>query len=280
MRRSLFILSVLLLLPDLVHGQDEKRVGSQPGHSAKGAMVKVITEWDSSCTGNTRGSWDNMCDSWYDEICNDSSEPSGHGSRAWWKDSFVNKGSIRDPQFVDYDRQTWGIDMRDGNHTSGRWYGKVYINASSADCKAEQNDIRLGDFDLEFLHLSSCHSMCEDNWDEWEDSFDGLHQINGFHGLMYIWAGVVGRYGDFAEDAYDLNIAEAWVDNHHSLGVLVLWPDHCPVSMVAGHSTASSAETRLSNTEYDWTFEDPTPVLTFTYDWVGGCSPSEESALP
>jgi len=302
MKTRIIPLIVAVLLLSGVTATAGEKVGSQPEHGEKGAAVKVITEWDAGCSGNTRKGWDNMCDAWYDEIRNDDSESSGgHGPRAWWGDSFISPGYIRDAQFCDVNQVSWGTDKVDdegadepdallvgmhGGHFTGtneRWNGSPYVGSSSGttgDCDISQAHMHLGDYDLEFLHLSSCHSMCRKNWDDWESTFGGVHQINGFHGLMYIWSGYSGRYKDFADDAYDLNIAESWVDNHHSYGVLYAWPDHCPVSMVVGRNSEESAETRLAGSEYDWVYDRPTGTKVYAYDWVGECNPKDENALP
>lgn len=148
----------------------------------------AITRWNAGCGGSPRDWWDNMGDAWYNEIT--SNWP------YYVKDGRYINGNIADSWFTDADVVWWGndhsyVDDADvcmiclhGSDISDRWNGSVRINESGpGDCSTSQADMIFGDLDLEFLHLSSCHSLDDNQWFfEWASSFGGLHQVDGFHG--------------------------------------------------------------------------------------------------
>jgi hypothetical protein len=294
---------VVFLLASLCLASPAWATGA-PSTSEKGALVRVITKWnDGSCDASTRTAWDNMVDSWYDDITDDRSAPSGHGSLAWWEDGFYKNGNIVDSQFCDPSLVSWGNDDGSdnadepdalmvgfhGSHFSGTYLyaGSMRVNESgTGDCYASQGNMLLGNYDLEFAHFSSCHSMCEYNWDtdvgdgdaEWFTSLGGVHQIDGFHGIMYIATTYNSRYSGFSDDAFYFSISDAWVDNQYSNGYWTGGDDHCPVALVAG-STESDVEARTANEEYDYVYGDTSPTWK-CITWIGGCDPDGEPALP
>lgn len=152
------------------------------------AKLFAITKWDAGCPGGQRDWWDDMGDAWYNELT--SNWP------LYIKDGRYINGNIADSWFTDADIVWWGndqtyVDEADvcmiclhGDDIDSRWHGSVRINESGpGDCRTSQADMVFGDLDLEFLHLSSCHSLEDNQWFfEWASSFDGLHQVDGFHG--------------------------------------------------------------------------------------------------
>jgi hypothetical protein len=265
-------------------------------------VVRVITEWDNDCDAGNRADWNNMLDSWYDEIANDDARPDGHGNRAWVKDGFHENGNIVDSDFADPSIVPWGNDDGDdrldeddvimvglhgneyGNDNS--WYGKVRVdeppdNEGDPNCRAWQHHMLLGNTDLEYLHLSSCHSLCQDNWEAWEGSFAGVHLITGFHGIMYIipWWPVL--YEDFADDAFDVSIALAWIDElYDPEHWYEVWQDgdQCPTAMASDASHAAAWD-RLLTEQYNAVLPDPA-ATGFAHIWVSGCNPDDDPALP
>ncbi|HEY3243872.1 MAG TPA: DUF6345 domain-containing protein [Phycisphaerae bacterium] len=273
---------------------------SNPPASEREVLVRVVTQWNDACSGSRRTSWDDMVRAWYNEITDGDAAPGGHGNRAWVADGFYQNGNMVDSDFTDPDLVAWGND--DGNDrlddvdvamlafhgkdaNGSRWYGKMRVNeAGGGDCKAEQDHIQLGDTDLEFLHLSSCESMNEESWwPEWSDSFAGLHQIDGFHGLMWISGSYNDRYRDFADDAFDMSIADAWIDNHYDPAH---WYeaqsyDHCPVARGVG-TGEEDCDDRMSNERYDHVYSD-IAAEDIGFDeviYISGCDPKSEGALP
>lgn len=264
----------------------------------KEAAVFGITTWDGDCDADQRDCWDDFITAWYDEISNGDALPDGHASDAW---DFVGgniDGFVVDSQFVDSESHAWGDDINnadavdalmvgmhggsdDGDH---RWYGCVKFNeAGSGNCYTYQGHIELGDHDLEFLHLSSCHSMDrEDWWNEWNSSFDGLHQIDGFHGNMWVDSDFTRAYRRFADDSFWISIAEAWLDNLYYTHWLLGNRDQCPVARVVGVDQAD-AIFRLDVERYNGVFIDPPGPDEFRRHrarYVGGCNPRGMGALP
>ncbi len=273
---------------------------SVPSTSSKSAVVRVITQWTADCSGSKRTSWDNMVRAWYDDITDNDSTPHGHGSKAWVRDGFYQNGNIVDSDFTDADVVDWGRDhwndrpddvdvcmiaLHGQDQNGERYKGTVRVDENpGGGCAAEQNHMRFGDGDLEFLHFSSCESMNEESWyPEWYETYQGLHQIDGWHGLMWISTIYNGRYRRFSDDAFDIGVAESWIDNHYDKGHWYEpWQphDHCPVPHGVGTS-ASNCESRLTHEEYDWVYGDLSHnnigfVGVFA---IGGCDPKSEDPL-
>jgi hypothetical protein len=236
-----------------------------------------------------------MCDAWYDEIANVSLWPWGHYTNAWWKDAFRHNGTIVDSDFTDASLVSWGNDSADeradeadalmvamhgSNCTGNSWCGVVRVDeAGSGSCYAWQDDIEWGDYDMEFAHLSSCYSMDEEDWwPNWSSSFGGVHQIDGFHGLMWIGTSLIVDYEDFADDAFSIDIAESWLDNmyhYHISGS----DDQCPVARGVGYGS-SSLWARMGGEQYDNVYSDPVGAGTHGVIYISGCNPSGMPALP
>jgi hypothetical protein len=277
-----------------------------PPQSERGAYVRAVSMWDypagsKHCDGSARPSWDGMAMGWYYDLTNGYPAPNGHGSRAWWRDGTQRDGYIVDSQFVDPDLQSWGKDYMDdkadepdalmvtmhgGNAFDGRWIGTVRVNEYGDDgtlnnCGAYQGHMEFGDTDLEFLHLSSCTSMDQDDWyPNWASSFKGVHQIDGFHGIMYINEGYIDDYRDFSDDAFDTSIGISWVENLYDFRSA--GQNQCPVALGAGVGAngQSSAWDRLVHERYDNVYADPTTPTWYGVVWVGGCDPKSGFPLP
>lgn len=271
----------------------------RPPSSERGALVKVISKWNSTCSGSERSSWDNMVDGWYDDITNDWPTPWGHSTRAWWRDGFYHNGNIVDSQFADDSIVGWGNDDADdtgidepdalmvGLHgsdgcTNGQWCGSVRVDeAGDGNCAAWQGHMLL-DYDLEFLCLSSCHSMDQAVWfgnNAWSSSFGRLRQIDGFHGLMWISSDFDDEYEDFSDDAFDVSIPEAFIDNLFMNNVDGPGSDQCPCARGVGNNS-DDLWYRMGHEEYDWVNEDDPTPNSHGVIYVVGCNPSGEAPLP
>lgn len=296
-RRRFRWLAAGMMLAALAHAPSVE-AQSVPASGSKEAVVRVITQWTGGCSGDKRTSWDNMVDAWYDEITDDDGSPWGHGSKAWVRDGFYQNDNIVDSDFTDPDVVSWGNDHADDrpddvdvcmialhgqNQNGERYKGTVRVNeAGDGGCNADQSEMQYGDGDLEFLHFSSCESMNEESWyPEWVYTYRGLHQIDGWHGLMWINTLYNGRYRRFADDAFDIGIADSWIDNHYD-NAWEFWQDydHCPVPHGVGYSK-SSVDTRLTYEEYDYVyddiaFDDIRNVMVF---YIDGCNPKSEDPL-
>lgn len=267
-------------------------VANAAGYEAK---MFAITEWTDECSGGSRPSWDNMADAWYDEV-------TSHG--VFYKDGSYINGSMSLHRFCDTSspnlagcNDTSYLDDADaaiialhGADSGNHWRGSLRVKDSSNECKLDaaegsnEDDLFVGDKDLEFLHLSSCHSMDDDNINFVHRSFQDpssastgarLHQMNGFHGLMYISRFYPGDYRDFADDAHDVPIQAAWLDNMYK------WyvgggDEQCPVSYSVGTSKADALN-RLQTERYTNILSDPGGASAWAYSFYEGCDPTDES---
>ncbi len=270
-----------------------------PSVNERGALVRVVTQWNAGCDGSKRTSWDNMVRAWYNDIKDTRSTPWGHGSNAWWGDGFYQNGSIVDSQFTDPSIVTWGRDyqadhvgepdvamiaLHGGNASdASRWIGLVRVNeAGSGNCWAFQGHMEFGDDDLEFLHLSSCFSMDEGDWyPDWASTFKGLHQVNGFAGIMWISTAYNWRYREFSDDNYNCPMALSWLDNLYKNKAG--GTDMCPVSrgVGVGGNGQSNCWSRMYSERYNnvWS-TDPVDPTWHGVIYIAGCDPKSHDPLP
>ena len=268
------------------------------------AQLYAITTWNSDCSGGARSKWDDMGNAWYDEITDDGFSI---GSWCWWghcddaysRDRRMINGNIGNGLFCDPDSISCGRDYNyvdegdaamictHGGDDNGYWSGVARINDGCDDCRINARDeLRVGDFDLEFLHLSSCHSL-DDNmianaWRIFRDPNDSpsngrrLHQLNGFHGCMWIDSYFISNYEYFADDAFDEPIKDAWMDNMYRTNVNGQYTQ-CPIAYAVG-SSSSDCFNRINNERYDRVFSDPGTIRYYCYYYYPGCDPACESA--
>ncbi len=274
------------------------------------------------CGGSERGPWFGMIDAWYQKVTNtDPTMYGGMAERAWVKRAryhnnfsvfpvgdFAYTHEMSDSDFVDSSLVAWGNDSGDrrpddadvcmigthGGSSSGRWTASMRVDEpGDGSCSAWQGEMLFGNTDLEFLHLSSCNSMQDTAWHPlWTSSFVGVHQINGFHGLMYIYSGNdwKGMYRDFARDGFDIPIALAWLDNHFVYKCSRVEPyglarkDQCPVSRGVGVGSGAAGQAdlwdRMFTEQYDDVLSDPVNPTWHGVLFIGGCNPSAGETLP
>ena len=250
------------------------------------------------CGGSNRSFWDNMVDEWYNEI-------DDHG---WYhKDGRVVDGTFSRSPFCDPDTGFAGcsdgsnLDDADaaviamhGSDDVDHWRGLVRtavggdcrIDAEGANTAAEPGELFAGDWDLEFLHFSSCNSMDDDNMSRvWrifrdpDDTYDSgaenfgrrLHQAGGFHGFMWIGGCCDDQYEDFADDAFDVPMKDAWMDNMYVTGING-YATQCPVAYAVGASEADCFN-RIDNEQYDNIFSDPSSNAYYCYYAYDQCDP-------
>ena len=267
---------------------------SRPSSGGRGASLKAINYWNSSCSGGNRPDWGYMTDGWFDDIANPLPTPWGHGSRAWWKDSYRIDGYNVDSHYTDTSLVPWGRDYVDdtgideadammiamhGSLSNSRWTGTTRVDESgSGNCLTWQGHMEF-DYDLEFLHLSSCYSMDQASWGLWGSSFKGIRQVDGFHGLMWIWDKYRGRYKDFSDDAFNYAIANSWLDNLYVHDVKNdNNSDQCPCARGVG-ATEADLWNRMATEQYDWVADsDPTPNYHGVI-YLIGCNPKGSGTL-
>jgi hypothetical protein len=270
---------------------------STVAHAAYEAKMFAITHWTDECSGGSRPSWDNMANAWYDEI-------TSHG--VFNKDGQYINGSMSLRRFCDVnssepdgcvdgsyvDDADAAIIALHGGDSNNHWRGSMRVKDEINECKVDaaegagSDDLFVGDQDLEFLHLSSCHSMDDDNINFVNQSFRDstspgsgarLHQMNGFHGVMYINLLYTGDYRDFAEDAHDVPIHAAWLDNMYKYPV-GWFQEVCPVSYAIGSSPAD-ATNRLLTERYTNIHSDPSSSGAWAYSFYEGCDSTNESGF-
>ncbi len=296
-RRPAIILVPLLIPACLLCGPAGKATAADDVDE-KEAAIYVVTRWDQDCDADRRSEWDDMVEAWFNEIGNDGALPGGHGADAWTMAGWNINGHAFDSDFVDPDNEAWGDDINhadvvdalmiglhggndDGNH---RWHGVLrYDEAGAGNCYIYQGHMELGDGDLEFLHLSSCFSMDrEDWWNEWNSTFDGLHQIDGFHGIMWISEDYAGRYRHFADDSFWIGMADSWLDHLYITHWYVSNRDQCPVARVVG-SDAQNSLFRMNSERYNFVLDDPEGLGQSRHHrarYIRGCNPRGKEALP
>jgi len=259
------------------------------------AKSYAITTWNAGCSGSTRNWWDNMADAWYDEITNDGFSffgwcISGHCGDAFSRDGQQVNGNFVNSQFADSSVVSWGRDhvhMDEGDAAmialhgfeSGNVYGgRVRVNEpGGGDCNIMRSEMEAGDQDLEFLHLSSCQSMDDNQWSSWWQGFGRLHQVNGFHGWMWIGSGLVNDYKDFADDAFSSTISNSWLDNMYVPNISGS-DDQCPVSYAVG-ANSSDTWSRMGSERYNNVHSDPASIGYWGVTFISGCDPAAETVI-
>jgi hypothetical protein len=198
-----------------------------------------------------------------------------------------------DTKFVSWGNDTvsgGGIDKPDvlmvgmhGSINTNRWQGTVRVDepGSKPDCWAWQGDIYI-DADLEFLHLSSCFSMDEVTWNNWNDSYGKLHQVDGFHGIMWIGKGQRDDYEYFSDDSFGMAISSSWMENMHKdiygkyQGKKGTY-EQCPCVHAAGESKKDLWD-RMFKERYDLVYDHPTPT-EFGVIYIVDCDPEGSDIL-
>lgn len=266
------------------------------------AKLYVVTDWTLGnfgipdwCSGTNVEDWAEMLDGWYYAV-DDFGAVSLDGR---WHNGLLNRGLFCDPDTglpgcTDYDR----IDEADvamigfhGGDSNGHWRGSMAYSGGAAggDCgidvpESGSGEMYVGDADLEFLHLSSCHSMDDDNlfnvWRMFEDPVDSpkskrrLHLATGFHGIMWISSGRDDDYESFAWAAH-VGISEAWLDNLWDYDVGDGDWEQCPVAYAIG-SGESDCLSRLSNESY-FNVIGPDPAISYhCAAGFSGCHPKND----
>ena len=249
------------------------------------ARLYGVTTWDGGCAATSLADWDDMGLAWYNEITNTSH------TGAYSKDGQFINGNIVDSMFTDAGVVAWGNDHNNidlahaammfmhGSENSDRWQGSVRVDeAGTGDCQTWQGDMRFGNTSLRFLHLSSCNSLDDNQWaDRWWGSFSGLHQVDGFHGFMWIWSELNDNYRDFADDAFSTTIGNAWLDNLYYADISGT-DDQCPVAYAVG-SNSDDTWNRIGTERYNNVLSNPASVGYWGTIYIENCDPANENVI-
>ncbi len=260
--------------------------------------------------GNTdldRGSWPGMARAWYDAM-----GLMGNTKTGAWVDGNMSLQKFCDPAFdanckdatyVDwpdaaivaahgYDAgNQWGALMR------SKWNGYCRIRMGG-DCTTNPDSrVCAGDSSLKFLHASSCLSLNDNYFSNMRSAFKkngtnkGLHEMLGFHGVMWINSAFNGDYADTAIDGHIMPVSNAWTSNHYKSNQFSCaaydpfnWfgtcQDQCPTAMTIGPN-GGSALNRLLNERYNNSAAFGSPTSRNYYAWMGyvGCDPVSEDGF-
>ncbi len=267
------------------------------------AIGDFVPSGSGGCGGGDRSHWPTMVDHWYDHM----------GVHGHTKDGQYTNGSMTIQRFCDPDWNGGCLDYlyvdeasaamiaTHGSDSGDHWAGTMrypWGGHCALDAGGTSDDMWVGDFDLEFIHLSSCYSADDDNlpgirhamYDPVDSPNNGrrAHQWNGFHGLMWIGSRFDNDYKEFAHDAHSTSISRSWVHNLYDDRVDCAGYDpwnwfgtcqeQCPVAYSIG-PTGSSALTRLVNERYNYVYADPTGNNGWAYRYIVACDPSGETAF-
>jgi hypothetical protein len=275
------------------------RAQSVPSRAEREVSYRVVTVWDQGCDGSTRTSWDNMIHGWFNGLCGVGNVYFSNirvaDSKEWRRTAWARDSNTKDSMFTDQSIVSWGRDdagqtrpdrpdafmlgLHGGAGSDDRWRATVRMDeAGDGNCKTWQGHMEFGDRDLEFLHLSSCHGLTHETWAQWPDSFGGVHQILGFHGVMWIRRGWYDRYWWYAYDAFDMPIATAWLDWQYVANASGS-DDQCPVVMANGDGVLNTYS-RLDHEQFDNVYPDPQNPNVSAVIWIGDCDPQGSGPLP
>ncbi|HOV85242.1 MAG TPA: DUF6345 domain-containing protein [Syntrophobacteraceae bacterium] len=264
------------------------------------AHLYAITQWTTTCSAGARDLWDDMGKAWYNEVTN-----SGFSFFGWclwghcddyynaarqWVDGAMSAAPFTDRTlFPAWGQDTSYVDIADaamicthGGDDGGYWRGKMRNTDGNGDCYINANtELRVGDWDLEFLHLSSCHSLDDNMIPNAYRVFSRagssriLHQLDGFHGCMWIGSSFIADYEDFADDAFDIPIGLSWMLNMYRTNVNGQWTQ-CPIAYAVG-SSADDCINRLTGERYNNVYSDPSAVNYYCYYYYPNCAPDCET---
>lgn len=267
---------------------------------AREAGMYGTTNWTSACNANDLSFWDNMVDEWYQAI--DDYGWYTHDRR--WVDGSFSKDPMCDPDDQGAGSSSgcsdgYNLDEQDAvmvfGHGSdiGDHWGMITRNkGTDGSCWIQHpghsepaGRMYAGDYDAEFVHLSSCYSMDDDNmpntWRAFRDPVDTptngrrLHQMTGFHGIMWIGNCCDDQYGDFAEDAHWNSVKNAWLQNMYVTGINGS-ATQCPVAYAVG-ANRDDCFARIDSERYTYTRPDPSAIGYYCYYAYFGCDPNGES---
>jgi hypothetical protein len=255
------------------------------------------TDWTTACPANDLSHWDNMVDQWYNRI-----DDFGWYSQDYrWVDGSISNRPLCDPDKGSGCSDGVSLDDKDAvmvfGHGSdlGDHWGMVMRNTGcGGSCWIEHPGatdkscaMYAGDLDAEFVHLSSCNSMDDDNlpetWRAFRDPIDTpvngarLHQMDGFHGYMWIGSSLDSNYREFAEDAFWMSIKSAWLYNHYETNINGAYYQ-CPVAYAVG-ANSTDCFTRIGNERYNYIYGDPSSIGYYCYFFYAGCDPEGETAF-
>ena len=113
----------------------------------------------------------------------------------------------------------------------------------------------------------------------WQPVFSGIHQVNGFHGIVAVTGTLRNGLHRVAIYGLDNAVGERWVDELYEENANN-GMDNCPITDVGGNTTAG-ATYRLQHETYSNrnTFSDLIQPWMYVYYYIEGCDPENGSEL-
>jgi hypothetical protein len=94
---------------------------------------------------------------------------------------------------------------------------------------------------------------------------------------MWISSSFTGDYKDFADDAFDISIANSWLDNLYVPNISNS-DDQCPVAYVVGETT-SDISNRLHRERYNKLYPANSKTNYWGAMYIQGCDPASETVI-
>jgi hypothetical protein len=206
-------------------------------------------------------------------------------------DPTVNPGCI-DFAYVDWPDAA--IVAAHGFDAGNAW-GALMRNSDLGTCSTVMGgaapNVYVGDSNLKFLNASSCLSLNDSYFSGMRASMmknvpgKALHEMTGFHGLMWISSSFNGNYANAAFLGHVQPVSTAWVTSHYKpnqfacaawdpFGFFGTCRSQCPTAMTIG-PTGGNALNRLVNERYNNSAAFGSPTGRNYYAWMGylGCHP-------
>jgi len=208
-------------------------------------MVTVGTEWinsfTSACPQNNLSNRDNAAQGFGSAM-----KSRGHNWKFDWGNANAWETDFRDQAYGGDDANTdGGVDSVDFAYLAthggaGSNYFVAAFGTKHANCLWDNRQAKLGNANLEWLVLDTCHSVQLPNPHIiWSQAFQGLHMVLGFTGTAKDRG---GRGWDFGRRAGNgAKLSDAWLDEAYSW-----WYDEYPCVIACGRDKAD-AENRLYN---------------------------------
>lgn len=273
------------------------------------AIGDFVPSGSGGCGGGDRGHWPDMVDAWYDRMA-----VHGHSKDGQYTDGNMTIRRFCDPDWLSGCQDHYYVDEADasmiathGSDSGDHWAGTMrypWSGHCALDGGGTSDDLHVGDYDLEFIHFSSCYSADDDNlnpsgslgvreamWDPDDSPVNHryAHLLTGNHGIMYIRGKYDDDYNDFAHDAHSVGMAYAWVTNSVHFGAEgCAWydpfnwfdtcQDICPVAVSQGQNQTRAWQ-GIQYERYNNVYPDPSDHGWWYWMGYPGCDPVGETAF-
>lgn len=254
-------------------------------------------------TDANRPSWPGMAQAWYDTM-----GAMGHARTGKFIDGNMTVRRFCDPSSKAGCQDFSWVDWPDAaivaahGYDAGNGWGALMRNSDLGTCSlvmgaGASGSTFVGDNNLKFLHASSCLSLNDNYFSNMRVAMKkpgtskGLHEMTGFHGVMWITSSFNGNYANTAFLGHFIAVSRAWTSQHYKSNQFSCaaydphnyygtCQDQCPTAMTVG-ATASAALNRLLHERYNNSGAFGSPGGRSYYAWMGylGCDPVAQNAF-